>query len=133
MRDADLVIHSALAVQPVRDEDYSTGANGLVPQAVLNAMASVCIRQLVYASSLGIYAARGPGRTRNRRPYARRRGTDSGASRRALTRCDPPVTVVLWPQRLTPHEYRRYRQPSPVTRAYWPPDRAGRALRCRTR
>ena len=78
-------------------------------QAVLNAMASACIRQLVYASSLGIYAARGPGRTRNRRPYARRRGTDSGASRRALTRCDPPVTVVLWPQRPTPHEYRRYR------------------------
>ena len=64
-------------------------------QAVLNAMASAWIRQLVYASSLGIYAARGPGRTRNRRPYARRRGTDSGASRRAVTCGDPPVTVVL--------------------------------------
>jgi UDP-glucose 4-epimerase len=62
MRGADVVIHLALAVQPVRDEDYLYRANVLGTQAVLNAMTSAGVHQLIYASSLGIYApvAQGP-------------------------------------------------------------------------
>jgi UDP-glucose 4-epimerase len=60
MRDADVVIHLALAVQPVRDEEYLYRANVLGTQAVLNAVASAGVQQIVYASSLGIYA---PGAT----------------------------------------------------------------------
>lgn len=56
MRGADVVIHLALAVQPVRDEDYLYRANVLGTQAVLNAMTLAGIQQLIYASSLGIYA-----------------------------------------------------------------------------
>ncbi len=56
MRGADVVIHLALAVQPVRDEDYLYQANVLGSQAVLDAMAAAGVQQLVYASSLGIYA-----------------------------------------------------------------------------
>ncbi|MFS0899722.1 NAD-dependent epimerase/dehydratase family protein [Mycolicibacterium litorale] len=53
---ADVVIHLALAVQPVRDEDYLYRANVIGTQAVLHAMKTAGVRQLVYASSLGIYA-----------------------------------------------------------------------------
>ncbi|BCI51216.1 NAD-dependent epimerase [Mycolicibacterium litorale] len=53
---ADVVIHLALAVQPVRDEDYLYRANVIGTQAVLHAMTTAGVRQLVYASSLGIYA-----------------------------------------------------------------------------
>nr|WP_235892362.1 NAD-dependent epimerase/dehydratase family protein [Mycolicibacterium hodleri] len=60
MRAADVVIHLALAVQPLRDEDYLYRANVLGTRAVLNAMTDAGIKQLVYASSLGIYA---PGAT----------------------------------------------------------------------
>ncbi|GLP82741.1 NAD-dependent epimerase/dehydratase family protein [Mycobacterium antarcticum] len=60
MRGADVVIHLALAVHPVRDEEYLYRANVVGSQAVFDAMADAGIRQLVYASSLGIYA---PGST----------------------------------------------------------------------
>lgn len=60
MEGADVVVHLALAVQPVRDADYLYRANVLGTQAVLAAMTSARVRQLVYASSLGIYA---PGAT----------------------------------------------------------------------
>ena len=56
LRGADVVIHLALAVQPVGDEDYLYRANVLGAQAVLTAMVAAGIEQLVYASSLGIYA-----------------------------------------------------------------------------
>lgn len=56
LRDANAVIHLALAVQPVRDEEYLYRANVLGTQAVLKAMATAHIQQLIYASSLGIYA-----------------------------------------------------------------------------
>ena len=59
MRDADVVIHLALAIQPVRDTDYLYRANVVGTQSLLSAMNAAGIRQLVYASSLGIYA---PGR-----------------------------------------------------------------------
>ncbi|MDO3634229.1 NAD-dependent epimerase/dehydratase family protein [Mycolicibacterium arseniciresistens] len=59
LRRADVVIHLALAIQPVRDTDYLYRANVLGTQALLSAMTAAGIRQLVYASSLGIYA---PGR-----------------------------------------------------------------------
>ena len=57
MRDADVVIHLALAIQPLHDEDYLYRANVLGSQAVFDAMAAAGVTQLVYASSLGIYAA----------------------------------------------------------------------------
>lgn len=60
MRRADVVIHLALAVQPVRDDDYLYRANVLGTQAVLKAMTAAGVQQLIYASSLGIYA---PGAT----------------------------------------------------------------------
>lgn len=56
MRGADVVVHLALAVQPVRDENYLYRANVLGTKAVLRAMAEADVRHLVYASSLGIYA-----------------------------------------------------------------------------
>lgn len=56
----DVVVHLALAIQPVADEEYLYRANVLGTQAVLDAMVAAGIDQLVYASSLGIYA---PGRT----------------------------------------------------------------------
>lgn len=58
MRDADVVVHLALAVQPVRDEDYLHRANVVGTRSVLDAMIDAGARQLVYASSLGIYAPR---------------------------------------------------------------------------
>jgi UDP-glucose 4-epimerase len=57
VKDADIVVHLGLAVQPVRDEDYLYRANVLGTQAVLDAMASAGVPQLVYASSLGVYAS----------------------------------------------------------------------------
>jgi nucleoside-diphosphate-sugar epimerase len=60
MRGADVVVHLALAVQPVRDESYLYRANVLGTQAVLDATVDAGIQQLVYASSLGVYA---PGAT----------------------------------------------------------------------
>lgn len=59
MRGADVVIHLALAVQPVRDTNYLYRANVLGTQAVLRAMNAAGVRQMVYASSLGIYAPGG--------------------------------------------------------------------------
>jgi UDP-glucose 4-epimerase len=60
MRGADVVIHLALAVQPVRDVDYLYRANVLGTHALLRAIATAGVHQMVYASSLGIYA---PGAT----------------------------------------------------------------------
>ncbi|KGI66459.1 NAD-dependent epimerase/dehydratase family protein [Mycolicibacterium rufum] len=59
MRDVDVVVHLALAVQPVDDEDYLYRANVVGTQAVLTAMAATGVHHLVYASSLGIYAPSG--------------------------------------------------------------------------
>ncbi|AFM15175.1 nucleoside-diphosphate-sugar epimerase [Mycolicibacterium chubuense NBB4] len=56
MRDVDVVIHLALAVQPVDDEEYLYRANVLGTQAVLEAMRLAGVSHLVYASSLGVYA-----------------------------------------------------------------------------
>ncbi|WP_422746984.1 NAD-dependent epimerase/dehydratase family protein [Mycobacterium sp. WMMD1722] len=56
MRGADVVVHLALAVQPVRDQEYLYRANVVGTQAVLTAMVAAGARKLVYASSLGIYA-----------------------------------------------------------------------------
>ncbi len=56
MHGVDAVIHLALAVQPVDDEDYLYRANVIGARAVLQAMAATGVRQLIYASSLGIYA-----------------------------------------------------------------------------
>jgi len=56
MHDADVVIHLALAISPVRDHAYLYRANVLGTQAVLDAMVAAGVRQMVYASSLGIYA-----------------------------------------------------------------------------
>ena len=60
MDGADVVVHLALAVQPVRDADYLYRANVLGTQAILAAMTTAGVQRLVYASSLGIYA---PGAT----------------------------------------------------------------------
>jgi UDP-glucose 4-epimerase len=56
LHGADVVIHLALAVQPVRDTDYLYRANVIGTQMLLSAMEAAGIRHLVYASSLGIYA-----------------------------------------------------------------------------
>jgi nucleoside-diphosphate-sugar epimerase len=56
MRGADAVIHLALGLRPVRDEGYLYRVNVAGTQAVLNAMAAADVRQLIYASSLGVYA-----------------------------------------------------------------------------
>ena len=56
MDGADVVIHLALAIRPVYDEDYLYRANVMGTRAVLEAMTAAGITQLVYASSLGIYA-----------------------------------------------------------------------------
>lgn len=56
MRDADVVVHLALAILPAHDEDYLYRANVVGTQAVLDAMATAGVGHLVYASSLGIYA-----------------------------------------------------------------------------
>jgi UDP-glucose 4-epimerase len=61
MRGADAVIHLALAVRPVRDEEHLYRANVLGTRAVLDAMTAAGVSQLIYASSLGIYA---PGATK---------------------------------------------------------------------
>lgn len=57
MHQADVVIHLALALRPARDEDYLYRVNVLGTRAVLGAMAAAGVRQLIYASSLGIYAS----------------------------------------------------------------------------
>lgn len=59
MRGVDVVVHLALAVQPVDDEDYLYRANVVGTQAVLDAMVATGVGHLVYASSLGIYAPSG--------------------------------------------------------------------------
>lgn len=56
MAGADVVIHLALALYPVHDNDYLYRANVLGTQAVLRAMTDAGIEHLVYASSLGVYA-----------------------------------------------------------------------------
>ncbi|WP_235568459.1 NAD-dependent epimerase/dehydratase family protein [Mycobacterium sp. Root135] len=56
MESADVVVHIALAVQPVDDEAHLYRANVLGSRAVLDAMAAAGVPHLVYASSLGIYA-----------------------------------------------------------------------------
>lgn len=60
LRGADVVVHLTLAVHPVRYEDYLYRANVIGTQVVLTAMTAAGVGQLVYASSLGIYA-RGSG------------------------------------------------------------------------
>lgn len=59
MRGADVVVHLALAVKPVRDEGYLHRANVRGSEAVFRAMDTAGVGQLVYASSLGIYAPGG--------------------------------------------------------------------------
>ncbi|KMO81880.1 NAD-dependent epimerase/dehydratase family protein [Mycolicibacterium obuense] len=56
MRGADAVIHLALAVHPVDDEDYLYRVNVVGTQAVLDAVVAAEVSHLIYASSLGIYA-----------------------------------------------------------------------------
>ncbi|GAB7070975.1 NAD-dependent epimerase/dehydratase family protein [Mycolicibacterium hodleri] len=56
MRDADVVVHLALAIQPAHDDGYLYRANVSGTQALLDAMVTAGVRHLVYASSLGIYA-----------------------------------------------------------------------------
>ncbi len=56
MRGVDTVIHLALAVHPVDDEDYLYRVNVVGTQAVLDAMTATGVSHLIYASSLGIYA-----------------------------------------------------------------------------
>lgn len=56
MAGADVVVHLALAVQPVDDEAHLYRVNVLGSLAVLDAMAVAGVPALVYASSLGIYA-----------------------------------------------------------------------------
>ncbi|MEW5812061.1 MAG: NAD-dependent epimerase/dehydratase family protein [Actinomycetota bacterium] len=56
MRGVDAVIHLALAVHPVADEDYLHRVNVIGTQAVLRAMTETGVAHLIYASSLGIYA-----------------------------------------------------------------------------
>jgi UDP-glucose 4-epimerase len=56
MDGADVVVHLALAIRPVNDEDYLYRANVVGTQAVLDAMITAGVPQLIYASSLGIYA-----------------------------------------------------------------------------
>lgn len=56
MRSADVVIHLALSVQPVRDTGYLYRANVLGTRAVLDAMTAARVTYLVYASSLSAYA-----------------------------------------------------------------------------
>ncbi|KAA0096202.1 NAD-dependent epimerase/dehydratase family protein [Mycolicibacterium sp. P1-18] len=56
MRDADVVVHLALAILPAYDEGYLYRANVAGTQAVLDAMVTAGVRHMVYASSLGIYA-----------------------------------------------------------------------------
>lgn len=60
MHRADVVIHLALALRPAGDENYLYRVNVLGTQAVLRAMVAAGVRQLIYASSLGVYA---PGAT----------------------------------------------------------------------
>lgn len=60
LHGADVVIHLALAVHPARDESQLYRANVLGSRAVLDAMMTAGCPQLIYASSLGIYA---PGAT----------------------------------------------------------------------
>ncbi|MCG7597947.1 NAD-dependent epimerase/dehydratase family protein [Mycobacterium sp. PSTR-4-N] len=56
MRGVDAVIHLALAVYPVDDEDYLYRVNVVGTQAVLAAMTLTGVSHLIYASSLGVYA-----------------------------------------------------------------------------
>lgn len=60
MQGADVVIHLALALRPPDDEEYLSRVNVAGTDAVLAAMATAGVRQLIYASSLGVYA---PGAT----------------------------------------------------------------------
>lgn len=60
MRGADAVVHLAWAIQPVRDEERLHRVNVEGTRAVLRATAAAGVGQLVYASSLGVYA---PGST----------------------------------------------------------------------
>jgi UDP-glucose 4-epimerase len=56
MQGTDVVIHLALAIRPVTDRDYLYRANVLGTRAVLDAMTAAGVPQLIYASSLGVYA-----------------------------------------------------------------------------
>lgn len=56
MRSADVVIHLALSVQPVRDVDYLYRANVLGSKAVFDAVIAARVPQVIYASSLSVYA-----------------------------------------------------------------------------
>lgn len=60
MRGADVVIHLALALRPASNEQYLSRVNVAGTHAVLEAMSAADVRQLIYASSLGVYA---PGAT----------------------------------------------------------------------
>lgn len=60
MQGADVVIHLALALRPPEDEEYLSRVNVAGTHAVLTAMATAGVQQLIYASSLGVYA---PGAT----------------------------------------------------------------------
>jgi UDP-glucose 4-epimerase len=56
MRGADVIVHLALAVQPVRDDEQLYKANVIGSDNVLRAAAAAGVPHLVYASSLGAYA-----------------------------------------------------------------------------
>lgn len=60
MRGADAVVHLAWAIQPVRDAQYLHRVNVGGTRAMLRAAAAAGVEQIVYASTLGVYA---PGAT----------------------------------------------------------------------
>jgi nucleoside-diphosphate-sugar epimerase len=60
LRGADAVVHLGWAIQPVRDEEQLDRVNIDGTRALLRAMVAEGVDQLVYASSLGVYA---PGAT----------------------------------------------------------------------
>jgi UDP-glucose 4-epimerase len=60
MQGADVVIHLALALRPARNEEDLSRVTVAGTHAVLKAMAAADVPQLIYASSLGVYA---PGAT----------------------------------------------------------------------
>ena len=57
LRGADAVVHLAWLIQPSRDEARTHGVNVIGSQRVFEAAAQAGVRTIVYASSIGAYAA----------------------------------------------------------------------------
>ncbi|MCX6490669.1 MAG: NAD-dependent epimerase/dehydratase family protein, partial [Rhodococcus sp.] len=56
MRDADAVVHLAIAFQPMRDRDYLRAVNVDAVRTVATACADAGVPHLVHMSSGGVYA-----------------------------------------------------------------------------